>query len=502
MLTMAKKDDIREAFYRKGMSKAEIARALGVDRKTVKKYIDQDRWNGTPPERRRKVGKLDPWKPVIDAWLDEDLKHREKQRHTAKRVFERLGSDYEGFSCGYRTVAYYVAGRRRSLYQRREGYLSLNHMPGEAQYDFGKAEFIENGKVYHGSYLTISFPHSNAGFTQLFKGETFECFAQGAADIFEYLGGVPPAGWFDNASTLVVRILKGGNRALTDSFLRFKNHYRFDSSFCNPASGHEKGSVEAKVGYHRRNLLVPVPECERLEDFNKELLKRCEQDMVRSHYKKDRSIASLFEEDKATFLPLPSVSFEAVTFRVLKADGYGKVLVDGKHSYSSRPEMAGKSVTMGFRAHRVEIYDESMRIVVSHPRLYGPERQEAMEWLPYLKQLSRRPGALKYTGIYRLLPGSVAAWLEGSERGDVGKALKLLAQLTEETSFSQAADAFEKAVSCGLHDLDSIRMLHTRKTAHFPTIERIRLSETVPRLKDLSPDVGAYDRMLHPGCLS
>ena len=58
--------------------------------------------------------------------------------------------------------------------------MPLEHKPGEAQIDFSKTEFVENGKDYYDSYLNVSFPYSNAGFLQLFKGENFECFAEGA----------------------------------------------------------------------------------------------------------------------------------------------------------------------------------------------------------------------------------------------------------------------------------------------------------------------------------
>lgn len=501
MLNMDKKNDLREAFYRKGMSKSEIARNFKVDRKTVKKYIDKEDWNIEPVIKKGNLRKLSQWIPVIDQWLEEDLKHRKKQRHTAKRVYTRLIDEYreDGFSCSYRTVALYVSTKRKALRESSEGYLPLEHKAGEAQYDFGAADFIENGRLYYGRYLNISFPHSNAGFLQLFKGETCECFERGSIDTFEYIGGVPTVGWFDNASTLVTKILKNGNRNLTDNFLHFKNHYNFEVSFCNPASGHEKGSVESKVGYHRRNMLVPIPEFKNLETYNRELLKKGSEDMQRPHYRKGKSIAELFEEDKKHFLPLPTTPFDAITYRTIRANGYGKIVLDGKYTYSSRPEMAGKSVTIGLKAHTVKIYDDSMRIVVSHPRLYGAGPQESMDWLPYLRQLSRKPAALKYTGIFTILPYSVQKWLEAQDRSEVRKALKLLAELTEISNFDKASKAFEKSLSCGIKDLDSVKMFHTRMISPFPEIERINLSSTVPEVKELKPNVAAYDRILKIG---
>ncbi len=95
-------------------------------------------------------------------------------------------------------------------------------------------------------------------------------------DIFEHIGGVPKCIWFDNMSTAVKKVKGYGERDLTKGLLRFMLHHSLQSNFCNPNSGNEKGSVENKVGYHRRNLFVPVPEFKDLKEYNKELLLRCD----------------------------------------------------------------------------------------------------------------------------------------------------------------------------------------------------------------------------------
>jgi len=118
--------------------------------------------------------------------------------------------------------------------------------------------------------------------------EILECFWYNETRAFrnyEHIGGVPTAIWFDNMSTIVKKIKEYGERDLTKGFLRFMMHYGFQSNICNPNSGHEKGSVENKVGYHRRNMLVPIPEFMDLRGYNKELLLKCDQDMNRMHYK-------------------------------------------------------------------------------------------------------------------------------------------------------------------------------------------------------------------------
>jgi transposase len=262
MLSMTQIKDIRKMYFEEGKNISEIARETGHDRKTVRAYLDKEDWNQELPKVKKENAfpKLDPYKHDIDAWLNEDKKARRKQRHTAKRIYDRLVEKYgEGFNCSYRTVAGYVAVKKKEIFSAKEGFLPLEHTPGEAQADFGDADFYENGRHYRGKSLTLSFPHSNKGYTQLFKGENQECLFEGLKAIFEHIGGVPPRIWFDNASTIVAKVIKGGGRNLTDDFMRFMEHYRFEAAFCNVDAGHEKGNVENKVGYHRRNMLVPVP---------------------------------------------------------------------------------------------------------------------------------------------------------------------------------------------------------------------------------------------------
>jgi len=141
-----------------------------------------------------------------------------------------------------------------------DGFLPLEHPPGEAQVDFGEARFIENGITYDGNYLNISYPHSNGGYMQLFKSQNQECLLEGMKAIFEYVGGVPIAIWFDNMSTAVKKVKEYGKRDLTDGFIRFMMHYGFQSNFCNPNSGNDYPDVlvipkflvnNAKTFYYR-----------------------------------------------------------------------------------------------------------------------------------------------------------------------------------------------------------------------------------------------------------
>ena len=330
---------IRALYYEQGYNISEIAKATERDWKTVAKYIDMADFNEplpVPASEKQFCPKLEPYKALIDSWLEEDRNHPRKQRHTAKKVFKRLTKEVPGFDCSYRLVAEYVKYRKEALnLKRSEGFLPLEHHPGEAQADFGSAEFYERGRLISGKYLVLSFPWSNAGFLQLFYGENIECLLEGLTAIFRHIGGVPHEIWFDNASSMVTNIIKDGGRDLTERFSRFKEHYGFKAVFMNPDAGHEKGNVENKVGYGRRNYLVPVPEFNDLMFYNTELLEQLDADQDREHYYKQATIRELFEADKSALMPLPTVWFD--TSRVitgLKTDAYGRfTLENGKHHY-------------------------------------------------------------------------------------------------------------------------------------------------------------------------
>ncbi|GAB6170726.1 hypothetical protein JCM15765_02040 [Paradesulfitobacterium aromaticivorans] len=168
---MTQVDLIKKAFFEEGLNVSELAEQFGHDRKTIRKYLDKEDWNQpvpTVPESVEKFPKLQPYMNDIDEWLEEDKRARRKQRHTAKRVFDRLGKKYEDrFDCSYRTVAAYVAIKKKELFGKNTCRLPLQHYPSEAQADFGEADFYENGVKYSGYYLNLSFPYSRSFSRQL-----------------------------------------------------------------------------------------------------------------------------------------------------------------------------------------------------------------------------------------------------------------------------------------------------------------------------------------------
>lgn len=494
---------LRRLYFDEGKSITEIARDTGRDRKTIRVNINKEDWNETPvkPVPEVTFPKLDPFKAKIDAWLTEDKKAKRKQRHTGRRVYARLKEEFKAdFNCSYRTVVGYVSQRKKEIFSQKAGYLPLEHIAGEAQGDFGDAQYYENGQLYSGKYLNLSFPYSNQGYFQLFKGENQECLFEGLVSIFEHIEGVPSRIWFDNTRTIVSKIFKEGGRTLSDDFLRFSEHYRFEAVFCNVEAGHEKGNVEGKVGYHRRNWLVPVPRFERLSEFNQGLLKSCDLDAEREHYRKDATIAELYSADKAALLALPAIPLDVSKYITVSTNGYGRFyLANGQHEYSVSPQYADSHVTIKITAGEVIALDKSHQPIVSHRRLYGDTRQQSMQWLPYLTQLSHRPNALKYSGIYAMLPQSIQSYLAKCTKSDKGQILRVIAGLTARNGFESALETVDHALQYEATDIDSLINLHNRLYGQIPELAPLRLPGNIPELRRVTPNLAAYDAQLRKG---
>ena len=370
MLTMSQINAIRD-LNKKGYGISKIHALTGLDRKTIRKYLEQDDFSPTPPTKKSRVSIVTPYMDIITEWLKEDQKHWSKQRHTAKRIHKRLVEEY-GFTGSYDSVQKFVQKIRTDI--QSKGTQELVWEPGCAQFDFGEADFNEDTDCVRRKYLTVSFPYSNDGFNQVFRGETAECVCQGLQDIFNYIGGVPKLLIFDNATDVGRMVMDKVTE--TELFSRFRAHYGFQIRFCNPRAGYEKGNVKNKVGTTRRNLFVPVPTYHDIEEFNRSLLDQHMKKAAENPYKKGTVISELFEEDRKHFLPLPVKPFNVCRYETYKADGYGKICLDGKHFYSTKPENHNKRVMAGIRAHYIDMLEPNGNLLVRHMRQYGDFRTD------------------------------------------------------------------------------------------------------------------------------
>jgi len=493
MLQMQEQKKIRRMYEREGRTLQEISESTGRSYGTVEKYAKRKNWNeGEPVIRKPKPTVLDSYKGIIDGWLTNDLTEPRDQRHTGKRVYERL-RDEHGYTNSRETVVKYVSQKKLELYQpAREGFIPLAQPPGHAQIDFGHFKYYDGlQRARQACYLIVSFPYSNSAWVQISKGENQECLLIGLKRIFAHIGGTPAGCRLDNMSTAVITVGKGTERILTDGFTRFMLHYRFEASFCNPAKGNEKGNVENKVGYSRRNMFVPVPTITDFDQYNAELLSRCDSDMDREHYRHKRSIRELWEEEQSHLLTLPETDYEVFRYSSSRVSPTGFACVDFRY-YGLSPEFGGVRVDVKIWADKVEFFYEH-RLITSYARQY--EDDEVSDWRVYLNTLRRKPGALEHSRYFNQMPKLWQEHLKTTSGSERKSALTLLRDIVTDGNESLADEVLEFALEQGRSDCDSIRQCYKYLSEKDFCPPELTLERTVPRA-GFEPDLFAFDSLM------
>lgn len=492
MIEMAQIKYIKYLWENEDKSLREIARTCGLNFRTVQKYATREDWTEPEPkERSRAYPVLGEYIETVDKWLENDLKEPRKQRHTVKQIHKRLQKE-KGFTGSYGSVKKYVRKKKEKMRQVMEGYLPLAHPPGHAQVDFGEFKYIDGegvpGKAFH---LVVTFPHTNAGFVQVFKGQNQECLLEGLKRIFGHIGGVPKRIKADNMTTAVVKILKHGQRELSDGFTRFMLHYRFDAEFCNPKSGNEKGSVENKVGYSRRNFFVPVPVIEDFDTFNEQLFQQCHEDMDREHYLKKVSIRDLWEEEKQSLLSLPKYEYGVFKYETARINNYGYVQVDG-NKYGVAPEFAKKQAQIKIMHDKVEIYCDHM-LLKTYERSYS-KGKEITDWKQYLNLLCKKPGGLEHTRFFHQMPKLWREYLQDTQGKERKSALMLLTEIVKSDNEDMGNSALELARLYGRSDTESVKQIYYSFVNGENRPKPLDLNVSTP-MANYNPSLSAYDKL-------
>ncbi len=477
---MSNINHIKDA-YRNGDSYAKIARDTGFDVKTVKKYIMQEDFSPKLPSVVSRSSILDPYKEIINSWLESDKDSWHKQRYTAMKVYKDLVKK-EGYTGSYPTIQRYVKKWRQENSQVK-AFQDLIWYPGQAQVDCGEADFIVNGMRRRKLYLTMTFPYSNYGLAQVVENQESICVCDALQKMFERIERVPDLLIFDNASGVGKKLAN----AIMEChfFARFRAHYGFDLRICNPHAGHEKGNVENKVGYVRRNYFVPVPHYTDSERFNRDLLTECESYALETHYEKGELVGELFQEEIQKMRALPKHSFDVCEYMNRTANSYGQVRVDG-HYYASRTEDAGRDLLIRLRAREVTIFSPNGSEIASYKRQY--EGKASRNVLPELslKHLSRHPGAWGNSQLRASLNEALRKQLDDLDASTRREILKTLSHLLEEHSFQTLLEALEGVLNREHLDVNAISVLAAR-------IEDGEINMTV---NSQGLDLSVYDSIL------
>ena len=379
--------EVRRSVYVEGLSERAAARRFGLARETVRKML---RYRLPPGYRRAQPirrPKLDAFTGIIDQILREDQPRPKKQRHTAKRIGERLRAEY-GFTGGDTIVKAYVREQRLG---GQEMFVPLAHPPGDAQADFGEALVVIAGVACKAHYLVVDLPHSDDGFVKAFPAETTEAFCDGHNAAFRYFGGVPRRIVYDNTKLAVAWILGDGTRQRTQVFSELQSHYLFDDRFGRPGKGNDKGKVEGLVGYARRNFFVPIPRFGSWDALNACLESQCNERRGRRLRRHTETIGERFARDRAALLPLPPVPYDACDTRTTRVTSLSLVR-DRRNDYSVPTAYGHREVLVKGSVDDVVIVCGSAEIA-RHRRSYGRE-ELIFDPRHYLALLERKTGAL------------------------------------------------------------------------------------------------------------
>jgi transposase len=369
------------------MSQREAARHFGVSRDSVRKMLAFS----VPPGYRRKAAikrpKLEGFTGIIDSWLEGDREVHRKQRHTAKRVFERL-RDEHGFTGGYTIVKDYVRERER---RGREMFVPLAHPPGHAQADFGEAVVIIGGVEQKAYFFAFDLPHSDACYIRAYPAATAEAWVDGHVHAFAFFDKVPASILYDNDRCLVSKILPDGTRQRARLFNGFLSHYLIRDRYGRPGKGNDKGNVEGLVGYSRRNFMVPVPRFATWEEFNLWLEAQCRKrqgDILRGH---SETIRERLARDLAMMAELPAAPFDACDQTTGQVSS--QALVRYKTNDYSVP------VAYGHRDVWLRGYVDEVvigcggEVIARHPRCYDREDM-VFDPVHYLSLIEKKINAL------------------------------------------------------------------------------------------------------------
>lgn len=385
-------EQIRRVYEREQLPIRALARRFGVHRRDVRAALVSP----LPAPRKtpeRAAPKMSEFKPVIEAWLDADRLLPRKQRHTARRVWQRLVDEHDA-DVGESTVRKYV----KVVRERREASLvevavPQHHPLGEeAEVDFGSIHVYLAGVLTEVAMFIMRLSASGRAFPAAYLNEAQEVFLDGHLRAFDHFGGIPVRVRYDNLKVAVVRVLRGRDRVESDRFVAMRSHYGFESFFCQPGIGgaHEKGGVEGEIGRFRRRHLVPIPKVGSMAELNELLVAAALVDDRRRIAHRRITVGEHFELEAAALRPLPMERFDVAVIGSNRVDTKSRVCVRQVH-YSVPVRYVRQRLEVRVGAETIEVLDGA-RVVARHGR--GRKGDEVLVLDHYLETLAHKPGAM------------------------------------------------------------------------------------------------------------
>ena len=391
-------------------SQRAAAKRLGISRNTVMKYWEGENvpWDHKPYSRDATVNTPEVVQ-FVKGCLDEDDKVGiRKQRHTARRIYQRLVEElgFNGCESTIRGLVHDIRAERNTSHV----FVPLRFAPGDAaQIDWGEATVIMNGEKEKVNLFCARLCYSCAPYVIAYKRQNLESFLDAIIRTFQYYGGAPKRLIFDNAR-VAVKSGFGAQASAQDEYSQLAAHYGFEPVFCNPASGNEKGLVENLVGYIRRNVCVPLPRIKSLDELNAKLLAKCTQYLAHQVEGRPEKVGVMLTEDRALLRSMPRYTPD-ISKKVYPTVGRYSTVQFETNNYSVPCKYRGKATTVKAFPNHVEVWIEGT-MVARHDRLFG-RKEESLDLQHYLPILAQKGRAIRYARpVQKAVPGAFIDWLE------------------------------------------------------------------------------------------
>ncbi len=485
---------VRRAYFHDGLSGRAIARDFGISRDSVSKmltYSEPPGYQRTAPIKRPK---LDAFTDQIDLWLAEDKQRPRKQRHTAKRVFDRLRVEC-GFTGGYTIVKDYVRVKKRGS---KEMFVPLSHPPGHAQADFGEALVVIGGIEQKAYFFAFDLPHSDACYIRAYPAANTEAWLDGHVHAFAFFGAVPQSILYDNDRCLVAKIMPDGVRKRTQRFSAMLSHYVIDDRYGRPGKGNDKGKVEGLVGYARRNFMVPMPRFVSWDAFNDYLEEQClkrQGDILRGH---KVSIGERLDADLAAMQTLPAAPFEACDLQSGQVTSTSLVRYRG-NDYSVPVAYGHREVWIkGFVNHVV--IGCVAEVIADHPRSYKTSDMvfDPVHYLPLIeRKIMAFDQAAPLQGWDLPKAFAILQRLLEARQGKSGKREYMqVLRLLERFGMDELHGAIKDALRMGAISFDAIKHLALCRVEHRPPRLDLDTYPFLPRMNVATTSASAYMSLL------
>jgi transposase len=461
--------------------------------------------NAVPAQRKkteRPAVKMAAAVGLVEAILESDRRAPRKQRHTARRIYERILAEVPGCTPAERTVRQYLERRRHALgLAEHETFVPQSYDWGvEAQIDWYEAYADLDGERVKLQVFSMRSMASGAAFHRAYPCATQQAFLEAHELAFAYFEGVFRVLRYDNLTSAVKKILRGQQRDLTARFIAFRSHWGYRAEFCTPGEGHEKGGVEGEVGYFRRNHWVPVPVATDLPVLNRKLLGDCRADESRTISGHTECVGSRLLTEKEYLLPLAAEPFDLAEVSYPRVDQTGCAKVR-TNSYSV-PLKAGSLVEARVSSTAVEFRHDGKRIA-SHGRCYS-RLQKILDLEHYLDVLERKPGALRgstplaqWRAQGRWPESYDRIWEQLIERGGRQpgtRAMVELIRMGREFGYEKLTGAIDQALALGCRDVAAIRHLLQAEQLQHVVGEAIEIGALSAYERPL-PSMIEYDRL-------